>query len=629
MRAVIYARVSTEEQAKGYGIGAGVKRCMRHIEKKDWFFVATFADEGVSGSLPWDERPDLTRLMEMARQEPCPFDVVVVPEGRVIGRVDKAYYPWVWGLEKYDVFVADAKLDIDNTTDDGRDKMREEANYAFKEYTRTRARTQGGMQEHAEAGGYTGGYVPWPYEVANMGKKKESRLVVDPAGLPAARRGRELFVRLRNWDQSADLLNAEQLYTQSGLPWTGANLRARLTGDAILRRRLIFRKASKAKLARDGTPLHGAPVVIDLPPVFTDQETEELKAAIKLAEKGPALNRGRVYPISGRFTCLCGGTYTGWNPTGKRTAKYRCNRGGPQCKLVPADAIEKDVWRRVRAKLSDFDRLKKVAADWVTAAASRDVNFEDRIRELDARIERQRKVVKVTRSVAVSEAVDRGLDEAEAVAAATDAVRPLNKQLADLEKLRADTAQWQTEAAEASMRADDLMELARAAQERFGRMPLDKQARFLALLEAEVTMTGPAPRGKAGARCSLVAWFRENGFRVPTLTDGAWGQVRDIVPAAPGRDPRRALAGILEKARTGVAWSKLPAEFGDGGALRKVALEWMPEVLPDVMARLSDSPGEEPFDPAPIPLTTVRLWVMPELLLGSDEHFHARACSPA
>ncbi|MFJ8791845.1 recombinase family protein [Streptomyces sp. NPDC102462] len=213
LRAVIYARVSTEEQAKGYGIAAGDKRAKRYIEKKDWAYITTFADEGVSGSLDWTERPDLNRLMELAQQEPRPFDVVVVPEGRVIGRADRAYYPWVWKLEDLGVFVADAKLDIDNTTDEGRAKMREEANYAFKEYTRIRARTQSGIQEHAEDGGYTGGYVPFGYRVENMGKKRESRLVPDEMEATTAKRARQLFVEHRNWSTAAELLNAEQLFT--------------------------------------------------------------------------------------------------------------------------------------------------------------------------------------------------------------------------------------------------------------------------------------------------------------------------------------------------------------------------------------------------------------------------------
>ncbi|WP_251070914.1 transposase [Streptomyces sp. ISL-96] len=173
------------------------------------------------------------------------------------------------------------------------------------------------------------------------------------------------------------------------------------------------------------------------------------------------------------------------------------------------------------------------------------------------------------------------------------------------------------------------MKLAKAAQERFGRLSLEKQARLLTLLEAEVTVTAPAPQGRSGVRCSLIAWFRENDYRVPELTDEAWERVKDIVPSAPGRDTRRALEGMLEKVRTGVAWGKLPREYGDGQALRKVNAGWMKDVWPAVMERLKGLHGAEPFDPTPIPSTHIRLWVMPELLLGSNVHSDACASHPA
>lgn len=629
LRAVIYARVSTEEQAKGYGIDAGKKRAKRYIDKKEWAHIHTFADEGVSGSLPWPERPDLKRLMELAQQDPRPFDVVVVPEGRVIGRADRAYYPWVWKLEDLGVFVADAKLDIDNTTDEGRDKMREEANYAFKEYTRIRARTQGGIQEHAEDGGYTGGYVPFPYRVENMGKKGESRLVLDEGDLVKARRARELFVHHRNWRMAADQMNAEQLFTRSGVPWSDANLRNILTGDALLHNRTIFRKKSRVKLDRDGNPLYGEEVVIELPPAFTEKEREELKTAIKLAEKGPSLNRGRVYPLSGRLVCLCGSAYTGWNPTGKREARYRPNCSGPDCKMLAADAVEKAIWHKFQTALSDLERLKRVAADWIGAAEDRDVNYDQRLKELAGKIDRQRRTISVTRAVAIGEALDRGLTEADAVAEATDAVRPLNKQLADLERLHAEAAAWQKDATETALRAEDLVSLAEAARERFGRLSPEKQLRLFTLLDTTVTVTGTAPAVRAGVKCPVVAWFRERDLDVPTLSDEAWERVSGLLVTTKRLDVRKAVEGILYKAVHGIPWDAVPRKYGRGQALREVFSGWRKEVWPQAMGRLDGLPGLAPFNPYPLPPMSIRTWVIPELLMETNVHLGACAPRPA
>ncbi|MEU5379352.1 recombinase family protein [Streptomyces sp. NPDC005968] len=618
LRAVVYARVSTEEQAKGYGIAAGEKRAKRYIDRKDWLHVRTFADEGVSGSLPWHERPHLAQLMELAQQKPRPFDVVVVPEGRAIGRLGRAYYPWVWKLEDLGVFVADATVDIDNTTDDGRDKMHEEATYAFKEYARIRSRTQGGIQEHAEEGGYTGGYVPFSYRVENMGKKRKSRLVPDETESRTAQRARRLFVEHINWQKTADLLNAERLFTRSGVPWSDANLRNILTGDALLKSRQVFRKKTRAMVDRDGEHLYGEEVVIDLPPIFTEEEKGELKEAILLASRGPSLNRGRIYTLSGRIVCPCGGTYTGWNPTGKREPKYRCNAGGPRCKLLPAEAVERIVWTKLQSALGDLGRLQRVTADWVGEAVDRDVDYEQRLEELATKIGRQHKTIKVTRTVAVGEALDRGLDETAALHEAAEAVRPLNKQLADLVKLRSETTAWQKEATETALLAEDLVSLARMAQERPACLSPEEQARLFTLLDTTVTVTGTAPAGRAGAKCSLAAWFRDRGLDVPTLTDEGWERVSGLFVTTKRVNIRKAVEGMLYKAREGVSWGALPKEYGRGESVREVFLQWQDGPWPQAMDRLGGVPGQAAFDPNPLPAMSIRTWAIPELLLQAS-----------
>ncbi|MFI2292410.1 recombinase family protein [Streptomyces niveus] len=116
----------------------------------------------------------------MAKQEPRPFDLVCVYRERAIGRRDKAFWPWVWKLEDdHNIFTAVVKGDYDNTTDEGRSKMRKAQDRAEDELVTIRDRTQGGIQEKAEEGGYTGGNVPFGWRIEGQGKKGESRVVLD------------------------------------------------------------------------------------------------------------------------------------------------------------------------------------------------------------------------------------------------------------------------------------------------------------------------------------------------------------------------------------------------------------------------------------------------------------------
>jgi hypothetical protein len=72
--------------------------------------------------------------MDAAQQTPRPFDIVVVPDGRVIGRKGRAFWRWVWALEDIGVYVAVVADDYDNTTSEGRKKMRRDADYAETEW---------------------------------------------------------------------------------------------------------------------------------------------------------------------------------------------------------------------------------------------------------------------------------------------------------------------------------------------------------------------------------------------------------------------------------------------------------------------------------------------------------------
>ncbi|MFZ5818114.1 MAG: recombinase family protein [Bacillota bacterium] len=77
MRAAIYVRVSSEEQAEeGYSIPAQLKALRGYAGQQGWQVVAEFVEEGVSGRT--DDRPQFQAMVRAARQRPRPFDLVLV-----------------------------------------------------------------------------------------------------------------------------------------------------------------------------------------------------------------------------------------------------------------------------------------------------------------------------------------------------------------------------------------------------------------------------------------------------------------------------------------------------------------------------------------------------------------------
>ena len=74
VRAVLYARVSTDEQARsGYSIDDQKRTLLDHAEREGWQVVEVIEDDGFSGATP--TRPGIRRIYELA--EAGEIDVVL------------------------------------------------------------------------------------------------------------------------------------------------------------------------------------------------------------------------------------------------------------------------------------------------------------------------------------------------------------------------------------------------------------------------------------------------------------------------------------------------------------------------------------------------------------------------
>ncbi|MFJ4972121.1 recombinase family protein [Streptomyces sp. NPDC088755] len=636
LRAVDYLRVSTEEQVKGYGIAYTGKRTKKHIANKGWEHVGTYADEGFSGSLEAHERPDLSRLMQDARHIPRPFDVVCVPEERAIGRAGRAFWPWVWELEDLGVFVAIVKGDYDNTTSEGRSRMRKAADRAEDERETIRERTQGGIQEKAEEGGYIGGKVPFGYRVINKGIKGESRLGIDDcadchpgcfikheAGF--LRAGRRYFVELRDWGEVAIRCNGDGYRKRNGEPWDYYSARQQILSEIVLEARQVFRGSRYVQRDADGNPIYGDSIIIELDPIFSAREVEELKKASEKPPRKPSMSR--TYSLSGQILSPCGRRYVGGGK-GRREKSYRCQgriqySGGPSCDCayLRAEPIEDEAWRKVKRLLGDLEQLKKMAEDWIGLRAGSRVNFAERIADLDKQIATQKKAVNVTISMTAKQvAVEyEEVSEEEVEERVAQVVAPLQQELAKLQKDRSDIASWQKESDAGGERITQLVNLVEMANRRLINMSLEKQRELMVLLEAEVTVIGDAPQGRKGQPCALAAWFSERDLEVPIITDEGWARVAPLVEWKSRKiAPRTVLAGILYKVRTDTPWKDLPSLFGSPATLQTYWTRWRQSGF---WEQAMDALGHECSTPLPTPQPPqikLRCLIEPEVLLESE-----------
>ncbi|MEU3159084.1 recombinase family protein [Streptomyces griseoincarnatus] len=637
LRAVDYLRVSTEEQVKGYGIAYTGKRTKKHMGNKGWEHVGTYADEGFSGSLEAHERPDLNRLMQDARHIPRPFDVVCVPEERAIGRAGRAFWPWVWELEDLGVFVAIVKGDYDNTTAEGRSRMRKAADRAEDERETIRERTQGGIQEKAEEGGYVGGKVPFGYRVIDKGVKGESRLVIDdctdchPSCVTRheadfLRAGRKYFVELRDWNEVATRCNADGYRKRNGELWGYHSARQQILSGIILEARQVFRGSRYVQRDADGNPVYGESVIIKLDPIFTPEEIKELRKANEKPPRKPSTSR--VYTLSGQILSPCGKRYIGGGK-GRREKQYRCQgrtaeyAGAPTCDCVylRAEPVEEEAWKKVKRLLGNFDQLKTMADDWIGVRAGSRSNFAERIAELDKRISTQAKAVNVTISMTAKQVAleNDDISEEEVEKRVSEVVAPLQQELAKLQKDRADIASWQEESDAAGERITQLINLVEMANRRLLNMPLEKQRELMVLLEAEVTIIGDPPQGRKGQPCALAAWFSERDLEVPVMTDEGWSRVAPLVDwKSRNLAPRTVLAGILYKVRTDTPWKNIPSLFGSPATLQTYWTRWRKSGFWEQVMEALAHERSTPLPAPQLPQIKLRCLIEPEVLLESE-----------
>ncbi|MGP9019249.1 recombinase family protein [Streptomyces sp. BR1] len=631
LRAVDYLRVSTEDQKKGYGVARQRRKTTRHIALKEWSHVGTYKDEGVSGSLEAADRDDLKRLMEDVQQTPRPFDIVVVPDGRVIGRKGRAFWRWVWALEDIGVFVAVVADDYDNTTTEGRKKMRRDADYAETEWETIRDRTQGGLQEKAELtpAAHIGGPPPYGYRVAAKGTPG-SYLVIDKNEAEIIRYVYSLAVgEGLNLRQATIRLNAERIKTRSGKTWTRDNLRDRIMSTPVLEGVLVFR-GKHAKTDENGHPIWGDSVRIVLPRILTAEQSAELQSKVAETAKHSSGKRS-FYPLSGRVVSLCKKTYSGISFASERECArfYRCSGNAPKdpgqkscdCSRIDAAALEKHVWEHVTAIASDSEKLQELAAEWVGMADGDTAALVDRIADLDQQIEGMNASI-----AAVIVATAKQTRSADAIEAATAV---LNEELRQLQNLRGEAAEWLTEMQESDQRARDLIALAAMASESFPDMEPEQQAAILSMLELKVTITGPVPDDRrGGVPCTVRAWYAAAGLDVPAtaLSDDEWAKIAPLLPKGRKGTVRRSMDAIFYKARTGKSWPNAIKDTGATIQASKHFNAWMSDgTWGRVNAALTDVERTALPEPQLLPSMTIEGRLDPSAMLN-PEGLSRRGC---
>lgn len=180
MRVVVMARVSSDDQEERGTIETQIefarKYCDLHeIEVLDWYL-----DDGVTGMLPLEERPEGSRLLEDARAGK--FNLILIYKLDRLGRSARIIINSVYELEQYGVKVRSMTEPFDTSTPAGRFTLNVLASVADLERETMLERMWHGANRAARAGKWLGGIVPYGYCIEYHGD--DGYLAVDDEPLP-------------------------------------------------------------------------------------------------------------------------------------------------------------------------------------------------------------------------------------------------------------------------------------------------------------------------------------------------------------------------------------------------------------------------------------------------------------
>lgn len=354
LRAVGYARVSTALQAdEGLSLDEQERSIGRYVEAQDWEHVETFTERGVSGAVPFADRPEFARLLDRLDG----IDRIVIPKLDRLGRSTKDLLALFEQVEAAGAAVVSLSEGIDTSTPVGKLTRTVLAAIAEFERDRLKERVADVTEARARKGGWHGGPRPFGYDCPPGGG-----LVENPAEAAIVRRIFAEYVAGISQRQIARNLNADGVRPKNAGLWIQGTLSNMLANPVYAG--LVHLKGK----TYDGD--HEAIVDADL-----WRKAEQLRQAGTRSDGG----RGRTPKANhvlaggllrcGRCGSAMGAVTKPTRTPGALYERYQCSGrlqyGSDRCSQQPVERgpIDTAVWRFFEKVALDVDATKAALAD--------------------------------------------------------------------------------------------------------------------------------------------------------------------------------------------------------------------------------------------------------------------------
>jgi DNA invertase Pin-like site-specific DNA recombinase len=272
VKAAIYTRVSTEDQAKeGYSLDAQKERLEAYCEAQGWEISEFYIDEGHSGRNT--KRPEYQRMLE----ERDNWDILLVLKMDRIHRNSKNFMIMMEDLEKWGKKFASMQESLDTSNAVGRFVVDIIQRIAQLESEQIGERTYMGMRQKADAGeGILGFHSPFGYLLEG------EDLVQDEGEADIIRRIFDSYLQGTSMEDIAWYLNREDIPTRRGNQWTIWSIS-----------RILHNTVYAGFLTWDGVVYRG-----DHIPIISIEDYNSVQSLIASRTKNPAHRRCIELPAS-------------------------------------------------------------------------------------------------------------------------------------------------------------------------------------------------------------------------------------------------------------------------------------------------------------------------------------------
>src|SRR5271155_2715113 len=180
MAVAVYVRVSTEEQRERQSILTQREFGDRYCQLHKITVHRVYSDDGVSGTVPLERRPEGSQILKDARLGK--FDQLLIYRLDRLGRETRLILNAVAELEKLGVRVRSMTEEFDTGTSTGRLMLTLLSGFASHERDVIRERSVAGTLRVAEGGAWLGGIGPYAYR--KVGEKRDAHIVISDEPIP-------------------------------------------------------------------------------------------------------------------------------------------------------------------------------------------------------------------------------------------------------------------------------------------------------------------------------------------------------------------------------------------------------------------------------------------------------------